>query len=416
MIDNFKPVSHRAGARRFSRITTNTTPNTSSTPKPDFKLPEEIAEEQWPEPKNEAPRKKGRFSWRTLTRFHRLTKKQWLIVGILLVMIGGGGVGAWYKFFKKETPKPAPVVLRTKKEPPKPTTEASRLTGVQVTPEQNLLPVTGAMIENSPDARPQSGLKDAGLVFEAVAEGGITRFLALYMDTQPDYIGPIRSARPYYLDWILPFEGSLAHVGGSPDALAQIKALGVRDLDQFANSGSYKRISKRYAPHNVYSGLPTLTDLERKKGFGTSTFTGFARKKEEPSATPNARSVDLNISSFLYNAHYDWDQTTNTYKRSQGGQPHNDEGSSSQLAPKVVIALVMPKGVAGDGIHTTYTTVGSGPMFVFQDGVITPGTWTKTDRKAQFTFVNASGATMTLNPGQTWISIVGTVGSVTSKP
>ncbi|MCP5939883.1 DUF3048 domain-containing protein, partial [Klebsiella pneumoniae] len=86
---------------------------------------------------------------------------------------------------------------------PKPTTVANTLTGLQVAPDVNQRPVTGVMIENSTDARPQSGLDQAGVVFEAIAEGGITRFLALFQDTQPDYVGPVRSSRPYYVQWAL---------------------------------------------------------------------------------------------------------------------------------------------------------------------------------------------------------------------
>lgn len=326
------------------------------------------------------------------------------------------GVGAWYQYFR-ETVAPAPqIVTAKKKEPPKPTTEPSKLTGLEVAIETNQLPVTGVMIENSPDARPQSGLKDAGIVFEAVAEGGITRFLTLFQDTQPDYVGPVRSARPYYLDWALPFEAGYAHVGGSPEALAQIKALGVRDLDQFSNSGSYTRVSSRYAPHNVYTGIGRLIELQRGKGYNTSNFNGFSRKKETPLPTPTARTVDLTISSFLYNVHYDWDQATNSYKRVMGGKPHTDEKSGAQITPKVVVALVMAKGLHPDGQHTTYGTTGSGQMFVFQDGGLTTGTWHKPDRKAQFTFTDPAGKAIAFNPGQTWITVVGEAGSVKYAP
>src|SRR5262249_15833287 len=139
-----------------------------------------------------------------------------------------------------------------------PAVTLSTLSGLPVDPAVNQRPVTGVMIENSVQARPQSGLNQAGVVFEAIAEGGITRFLALYQDTTPDNVGPIRSARPYYEQWALGFDAGYAHVGGSPEALNDIKAWGVRDLDQFYNSGSYHRISSREAPHNVYTGITTL--------------------------------------------------------------------------------------------------------------------------------------------------------------
>ena len=107
------------------------------------------------------------------------------------------------------------------------------------------------MIENSPDARPQSGLKAAGVVYEAIAEGGITRFMALYQTSKPELIGPVRSLRMYYLDWFAPYSASIAHVGGSLNALTEARSGKYRDLDQFFNSQTYWRASDRYAPHNV---------------------------------------------------------------------------------------------------------------------------------------------------------------------
>ena len=101
------------------------------------------------------------------------------------------------------------------------------------------------MVENSLAARPQSGLSQAGVVFEALAEGGVTRFMALYQDTTPTNVGPIRSARPYFIEWAMGFDAAYAHVGGSPVALSDIKAWNVQDLNQFYYGGYYHRISSR---------------------------------------------------------------------------------------------------------------------------------------------------------------------------
>lgn len=339
-----------------------------------------------------------------------------------LIIVIGGVVGlliAILIIFLIVHKKPAPskpVATNTAAPAPASTMEASRLTGVPVTPEQNKRPVRGFMIENSPDARPQSGLTQAEVVFEAVAEGGITRFLALFQINRPDYLGPVRSARPYYLDFLLPFDAPLGHAGGSPDALAQIKALGVKDLDQFANAGAYQRVSSRFAPHNLYTSMDKIDALMNQKGFTTSTFTSWPRKAEAASAAPTAKSIDFNISSFLYNPHWDYDAATNSYKRSEGGKPHTDEKSGAQISPKVVLALTMGKGLAADRLHSTYNTSGSGHLYVFQDGVVTEGTWSKGDHKDPFTFKDAAGQPLKLNPGQTWLSIVDANSKVSFKP
>lgn len=361
--------------------------------------------------------KKG-FEWLKFKHSNLNTKQKimfWALM-VALVFAGSAAVYAAYKHFHQPPPKQAQQAAAKKAEPPKPTTEPSHLTGVEVAPELNKRPVTGIMIENSPDARPQSGLKDAGVVYEAIAEGGITRFLALFQEAQPNYIGPIRSVRPYYLDFLMPFDAAVAHVGGAPQALADIKTLNVKDLDQFANSGAYYRINTRYAPHNMYSDFAHLDALNQSKGYNSSNFTGFARKKDAPSATPTAKSIDINISGYLYNTHYDYDTATNSYKRSEAGKPHVDERSGAQLQPKVVVALVMSRGIASDGQHTNYATVGSGHMYVFQDGITLEGTWSKSDRKAQFTFVDANGAPIKFNAGQTWITIVDGPAAVAARP
>jgi hypothetical protein len=339
-----------------------------------------------------------------------------IVVGITLgLAVAGFGI---YKLTRKPTPaKPAPVVKKEEvKEPPKPTTEASKLTGVQVAPELNQLTVTGVMIENSPDARPQSGLKDAGVVFEAIAEGGITRFLALFQEAQPDYIGPVRSVRPYYVSWLEGFDAAIAHAGGSGEGLAKLKRDGVKDLDQFFNGGAYQRITSRYAPHNLYTSRGSLLALEKSKGFTTSSFTGFARKGEKAITPTTAKSINFTISSPLYSVHYDYDAAGNNYRRVLGGQAHTDERSGAQITPKVVIAIVVSYGIDADGIHSDYNTIGSGKAYIFQDGGVTQGTWSKSSDKDQIHFGDANGAPLGLNPGQTWISAVDATSDVAFIP
>ena len=295
-----------------------------------------------------------------------------------------------------------------------PKTVPSTLTGLPVAPDINKRPVTGVMIENSQDARPQSGLSQAGVVFEAIAEGGITRFLALFQDQNPADIGPIRSARPYYVQWALGFDAGYAHVGGSPDGLALIKATGARDLDQFANSGSYHRISSRAAPHNVYTSIDALMQLETGKGYGTSTYTGFPRTKSVPAKVPAAKTVNFAISGPLYNVHYDYNAPTNSYNRSEGGAPQVDANGNKQISPQVVVGMVMPYSM--NGKYSVYGVIGSGPAYVFQDGGVTIGTWTKADDKSQIKFTDGAGKPLKFIPGQTWLTALGSAANITYAP
>ncbi len=341
------------------------------------------------------------------------TNKKVLIILVVLVLI----VTALGFFYYKNKNKPVvsnnQQVVVEKKEVKK---IISPLTGKELKDEKlTKRPVTALMIENSPDSRPQSGLTDADIVYEAIAEGGVTRFMAVYQESQPTYIGPIRSARSYYIDYALPYQASYGHVGGSPQALQDIKDLGVRDIDQFFNADAYWRIAERFAPHNMYTGFDKLDQLNQSKGYSTSSFKGFERK-EQVAQTPTAKTIDLAISGPLYSPRFDYDATTNSYLRSQAGQPHTDAKSGATITPKVVVALVVPNGNDSDGYHSTYATTGSGAVYVFQDGIVSEGTWNKTDRKSPLILKDKNGLPMKLNAGQTWVSLVGASSDISYKP
>lgn len=327
------------------------------------------------------------------------------IVGLLL--LAGGGAAAYYFFIGKpvdtekvaQAPKPKPA--------PEPEKFYSPLTGAQVENEAaTKQATTGIMIENSPDARPQSGLKDSGVVFEAIAEGGITRFLVLYQEQKPQLIGPVRSVRMYYVDWVAAFNASVAHIGGSAAALAEVRNGSYRDIDQFFNAGYYWRASDRYAPHNVYTSFAKLDELNAAKGYTSSSFNGFTRKDTKASETPTATSVNIQVSSALFNSTYAYNATTNTYDRSQGGAPHLDR-EGGQISPRVVIAMkIDQQRVFEDGWREQIAAIGSGTAYIFQDGTAQEVKWSKASKTDQIKFTDANGVDVPLARGQTWLTAV----------
>ena len=377
----------------------------------------DTTDDQTPESpaKPEAESPKPKSSWYKLS--WPPNRNEW-ILSVVLVLVAAGCIGYYLHShlqsasFKLTIYSPVHQIVVT--------TVPSTLTGLPVSPTVNQRPVTAVMIENSTDARPQSGLAQAGVVFEALAEGGITRFMAIYQDTQPSYIGPVRSARPYYISWELGFNASYAHVGGSPEALTDITNWGVHDLNQFYNGNSYERISSRDAPHNVYTSVAQLNDLEISKGYTSSSFTGFPRNaKATPAKTPTATSIALTFSSSDYNVNYTYDPTANDYQRFMGGQPDIDvdaNGNQTQVAPKVVVVMIVPQSQgsldATGAYYTEYATVGNGPVYVFQDGNVVTGTWQKSSNNSQITFTDSNGKVLKLDPGQTWISVLGDASDV----
>lgn len=325
------------------------------------------------------------------------------VVGVLL--IAGGTVTALYI----ANQKPAdPVAQATEPTPePEPVKYYSPLTGAEVKSEAaTKQTVTGIIIENSPDARPQSGLKESGVVFEAIAEGGITRFLVLYQEDKPSLIGPVRSLRMYYVDWVAAFDASIAHVGGSASALKEVRNGKYKDIDQFFNGPSYWRATDRYMPHNVYTNFKRLDALNKEKGYTSSTFTGFTRKDSEAAAEPSAKTINVTISSPLFNSSYKYNATTNTYNRSQAGAAHKDR-EDGQISPRVVIVLnVQETTIFEDGYRESINAVGKGSGYIFQDGTVQKVTWKKSSKTSQITFTDADGNDVPLARGQTWITAV----------
>jgi len=334
---------------------------------------------------------------------HKHRKVVWIVSGVLLICAVGLA-----SFIILSSKKGTPVTATTETvKQPDPIKYYSPLTGKLIADENaTKQPVTGIMIENSPDARPQSGIKDSGVVFEAIAEGGITRFLVIFQQEKPQLIGPVRSVRSYYIDWAAAFNASVAHVGGSAAALAEVRNGSYRDIDQFFNSGTYWRAADRYAPHNVYTSFAKIDALNVAKGYTSSTFTGFTHTDGQPSETPTATGINISISGALYNSSYAYDKVTNTYARSQAGGPHLDR-EAGQITPSVVIAMSVDEStILEGGYGQNITTVGSGKAVIFQNGTATNATWHKANKLGQITFTDEAGKDIPLVRGQTWISAV----------
>ncbi len=329
-----------------------------------------------------------------------LTKKQKIILGVItLILLCGACASAVWLINKQAEPLPSATASKKSTEGP------SRLTGIKIKNELITKQVTGVMIENSPDARPQAGLIDAEIVYEAVAEGGITRFLALYQTKDSKYLGPIRSVRPYYLDWLVPYQAAIAHVGGAPEALAQIKSQNIKDLDQFNNPDSYNRVGNRYPPHNVYSSTAKFESLEKQKKYTESKFDGFERdKKEKPLEKPKIKSINISLSGPLYDVAYKYNKKTNSYDRILAGSAHKDEKSGKQISPKVVIAIEIKR--TQNGIYSVYAVNGGGTVRVYQNGTVIIGKWSKKNRKSEIILKDKTGNPIKLAPGKTWITAV----------
>lgn len=268
------------------------------------------------------------------------------------------------------------------------------------------------MIENHPAARPQSGLEKAGLVFEAVAEGGITRFMAIFGHHRSEKIGPVRSAREYFAELAAGFDAIYAHVGGSPTGYSAIHSLGLDSLDELEKETGFWRSKDRRAPHNLYTSSDNLYARAREKGY-SAIGEGrplFSFTEEAPLAErPEVAEIEINFSTEQYRVRYEYDRQENVYRRRHNNQPHLDRTSGQQLSPKnvvVIVATVEPIDSLG---RLRMNTVGEGEAFVFRNGVRTPGRWLRNSLSGKLYFLNEANEDISLNIGQTWIEIIDSV-------
>jgi hypothetical protein len=381
----------------------------------EFGTPPDINEET---PQGEAPLKQPHHK-RFIAWFQGLDRNRKILYGSLAALaVIVLGISAYALLHNPAPPKVASFPVY---HAPTADTVPSLLTGLQVDPAVNKLQVTGVMIENSVFARPQSGLSQAGIVYEAIAEAGITRFLALFQDTKSEYLGPVRSARPYYVQWCQAFDCALAHVGGSPEALSDLKKWNVKNIDQYFGGQYFHRITSRYAPHNMYTSQAQLTKYEKAKGYTTSSYTGYEHLLKEPKLTAadiTTTSINFDYPGSAYDVHYSYNKAKGTYDRSEGGEPHysvDSGGHKTRNSPKVVIAMVMAYSHESDAYHSSYQSVGSGTVYVFQDGGLTKGTWTRSARDTNFVLKDSHGNPIKLAPGQTWISALASNADVSYK-
>jgi len=361
--------------------------------------------------------------WRKFLQYLRDHKKiKWtLIVLLVLIIIGIAWAIVWHNNNKKSKKSIAPNVPTTDisgiKAEPK--TVADPLTGLQVSKEAASQPVVGIMIENLyPNARPQSGLSSAGAVYEAFAEGGITRFMAVFQEPLPDSIGPVRSLRPYFLRWGLEYDIPIAHAGGSQPALADIKTLGMKNIEALAYGSIYFfRASDRPSPHNLYTNNAKLSALISKLGYDKApTFTPLPRKEDAAPATAANPNINISYDNAKYNVEWKYDTSNNDYDRYQGSTAQQDRNGSKQLTAKNIVVMYTPTsyGTQPDGKpETNINLIGTGKALVFLDGGVKVATWSKTSNSAQTTFADEAGTAIQFNAGSTWYEVLPVGNSVT---
>lgn len=367
------------------------------------------------------------------------------IVVVIIILLAVIGAGVWWFLLRNQEENSENVNSNKPKEP-----IYSNMTGLEIkNTKENSAPTFCIQIPNgsTDGARPQVGLDQAAVVFEAIAETGITRFAAIFQDfSQTAMIGPIRSLRPYYLDWDTPFDCTVVHDGGSDEALAAVGNGKYRNLDEnfdYMWKETYLNSQYRYW-NNVFTSPEKLLAFNNSKSYSTSNPKTFPRLRPNEVSEALAqnsceadaakclppsnlatqiRTAFTNIADYIVN--YQYDATTNTYLRFYEGTGAHEtyscpanlanppEGCTlQQVAPSAVVAMHVQESTMSDGYHEQIKTVSEGKAEIFQNGTITKGTWKKLSQDSQIQFLDEIGNEIKFTPGQLWIATVPQFGSV----
>jgi len=321
---------------------------------------------------------------------------------------GGGGMGA---LVAVETATAEDVC-----------TEAVNPLDGEVVEDQGLLRrrVLAVKVENDPAARPQSGVADAEVVIEEMVEGGITRFICLYLAHESPVIGPTRSVRPTDMDVLHFLQPLLAFSGGAPQVMEMVKSSGIMYVTE--DSPCFWRDRKRPVPHNLYTSTSRLREYLQERGDQSEGIAASGLDFREPAGDAStqeegiarmiipAGTVDIPYESGCA-VRYRYDPARDAYLRFVQGKPHTDKESGQQLAPRNVVLQFVQ--LTSSGVRDVLgaespnsMVIGSGRCAVFTGGEIIVGTWVKNGRDEPTRYYDLAGQEIGLNPGQTWVHLV----------
>jgi hypothetical protein len=273
-------------------------------------------------------------------------------------------------------------------------------------------PALAVKIENSIDARPQTGLNAADIVWEQVVEGGITRFVAVYQSTIPPEIGPVRSVRPMDPAIAAPLHGILAFSGGQQTYINAVANSGIQAVSMDAGSAGFYRVKVRSAPHNVYATPQALLDqANAAHSAPPPQQLDFAATGAQPTAvvagTP-ATSLRMTLSG-LSHPQWTWSAPDGRWLRSENATPAVEAGGARLSATNVVVLrvdVVITQATDPAGNHVPETVLtGTGQALVASAGHTVAATWTKGAQDQRLVLTGADGNPVLLAPGSTWIEL-----------
>lgn len=262
------------------------------------------------------------------------------------------------------------------------------------------------MVDNHNKARPQNGVDKADLVYEILAEGGITRYLAMFYSEEAEIIGPVRSARYYFVQLAKGYNAPYAHAGGNLDALEIINKLKIKDLDEIYNSGEYFwRDSKRKMPHNLYTSTKQLIKGAKAKGYDLVPLQ-LPAIGSVWEGTPHQKDIRLDYSSGKYTYAVSWHYNGQEYIRSINDKPHTMADGAAIKAQNILVMAAKTREVIKEELESEIELIGKGELLYFVEGKVHKGTWEKASAESSIKFLEETGQPIKIKSGKTWVQVL----------
>ena len=339
-------------------------------------------------------------------------RKKWITIGLIVLLVASIAFATAAFFLTRDTGELTPVSALNVPSAPKVIKLYCPLDGTEVADQAATVkrPVI-VQVDNAPAARQQSGLSLADIVYEAMAEGEVTRFAAIYACHDAEVVGPVRSARLINLELVPEYDALLANSGSSEGVTIELEAR--PDIPNIVHSNYpdvYWRVDDRSAPHNLMTNTARVRDAAVTAGYsGEASLKSLAFKDDYPA--PSVSSISIPYSGIV-NVSYQYDAATNSWPRFINGEAHIDVLTGAQLSPKNVIIQyvnVSESGIVedtGGNYGLQFQLAGSGRIVMFRDGMAVEGQWSRATARDVTTYYDAGGNPLPLNRGQTFIQLV----------
>ncbi len=303
------------------------------------------------------------------------------------------------------TPSPAPTAT------PEPTPSPEEIF-LNTYINTNERPIAVMVDNDDKNARPHAGLDEAYLIYEMVVEGGSTRFMALYKGTNTEKIGPVRSSRHYFLDYVMENDAVYTHFGWSPKAITDISAYNINKINGVLGEDGdifWREYKYKGDWHSAYTSIENIREKAKKKGYALETNRKngmeYSREIVTPDGKNPANRVLLNYSQ-RYRTGYTYNPETKRYEKTIMGSPHVLQNQKVLSFQNIIVQLIADTSL-GDGTdRRNINTTGSGKGYYITNGVYEEITWSKSGRREDTLYRKADGTPLLLNPGNTIINLI----------